>query len=1199
MAAVFQAAGTAVSGTTATVSPAWPTHAINDVALLFVERAGGDPAPALTTANGFVQIGSTQTTGTGTAGTKLAVYWARATTAAMAAPVLNASTSHQYAVILTYRGVIPTGNPFDVQAGGVKATASTSATVSSVTTTVANALVVQAITSDVSSTAAFASAETNANLSSITERRDAGTISGDGGGLAVWDGTKAAAGSTGTTAVTVTSSINAFITISLKPYVARTEIPTTGLYTWYDANTIDNVAGAATTPFWGDETNNGHTAVQTTVGSQPTFQTNIKNGKPALQFNGTSGFLSAPVMSGDTFTIFAVFSATDNTNRTIYSNGSGDGYNLAVTSSGRDVSYRGAFDNFGSSYVGTTWELWSAVRVTGTNGNGKLYVNGTQDMTTTNALNPPATSSYIGKIDLGNFMAGYIAEIIVYNTSLNSTDQATVESYLATKYATPYPVVVTKTQPAVARIATARTKTQPATARLSQGYTKTQTSTSRIANTRTKTQPAISRITTIRSLTQPAISRVANTLTLTQGATANITSGGVAVQTYYQDGHTSITDPDAVWNNDSSAFDGSTATFADTLTIGSTSTNYLDGRGSTAPTTGNAITQVRVRQYANSGSINTLTSVIYTGGLGEQLGTVSTTLSTSDTYTSYVTLTAPTGGWTWAQVADLETKTYSNSASKTGKLSRIEFEVTSTSVITGTKNQSAIARIATTRSNTQTSISRISNTRTLTQLSIARMATNRTLTQPATARLAKAVPKTQPATARISNGRTKTQTSIARISQTYTKTQPTLARIATNRTLTQSATAKIITNTSVAKTQPATARIATNRSLTQTGVSRIANTRSLTQPGISRIANIRTLTEPAVARIATNRTKTQPAVSRIANIGTKIQPATGRIAATLNRTQPATSRISKTGTLTQPVVARAAQNRTLIQTATANITVNGAASKTQPATARIQTTRSATQTATSRISQTYNKQQTATARIANTKTKTQPAIARIAQTGTKTQPATSRIATARNLTQPVVSRISNIRTKTQPAIGRVATIRTKTQSATANIISTAQLAKTQTATGRIANTRSLTQTSTGRIAKRVTLTQPAVSRISATSVKTQVSVSRIANQRTKSQTATARITSVLTLVKTQTATGRIANTRNLTQRATARILSYDTTYAADTDSTATVWIPEVTGTTTVVTDTGSDPATWIPEIPTSTTVTADVDTVSGSWTVRG
>ena len=215
----YQAAGTAVSGTGA-VTPTWPTHQAGDIALLFVEAAGGD-AISLTTANGFVQVpNSPQATGTGTAGTRIAVYWCRATSSSMSAPVLADSGDHTYARILTFRGVIATGDPWDATGGGVKATASTSVTATGVTTTVANTLVVVGVTKDLDATAAFASAWANANLASITEQTDGGTTSGGGGGHAVMTGTKATAGATGNTTATVTSSINAFLTIALKPVTA-------------------------------------------------------------------------------------------------------------------------------------------------------------------------------------------------------------------------------------------------------------------------------------------------------------------------------------------------------------------------------------------------------------------------------------------------------------------------------------------------------------------------------------------------------------------------------------------------------------------------------------------------------------------------------------------------------------------------------------------------------------------------------------------------------------------------------------------------------------------------------------------------------------------------------------------------------------------------------------------------------------------
>ncbi len=100
----------------------------------------------------------------------------------------------------------------------------------------------------------------------------------------------------------------------------------------------------------------------------------------------------------------------------------------------------------------------------------------------------------------------------------------------------------------------------------------------------------------------------------------------MATTTYYFDGHSGITDPDSVWSNDANAFNGDNTTNASVSTSGDSSVNYLQGVGTTAPTTGTAITQVRVR---------------IDGG------------SAGHTYGSYDTLTPPSGGWSWSEVNGL------------------------------------------------------------------------------------------------------------------------------------------------------------------------------------------------------------------------------------------------------------------------------------------------------------------------------------------------------------------------------------------------------------------------------------------------------------------------------------------------------------------------------------------------------------------
>ena len=210
---VFQAAGATVANT-GSVNVSWPTHAAGDVALLFAESRGN---LAVSTPAGFALVpNSPQTTGDSNE-SRITVFWARATSSGMPAVTITPEGDRIYARIITYRGVIISGNPWDVTGGGTKTPASTSVTLNSVTTTVPDTLIVQVASHNIASTAAAFSAQANSNLTGIAERADGGTTEGQGGGFAVWDGVKATAGATGNTTATVTSSTNAFVTIALLP----------------------------------------------------------------------------------------------------------------------------------------------------------------------------------------------------------------------------------------------------------------------------------------------------------------------------------------------------------------------------------------------------------------------------------------------------------------------------------------------------------------------------------------------------------------------------------------------------------------------------------------------------------------------------------------------------------------------------------------------------------------------------------------------------------------------------------------------------------------------------------------------------------------------------------------------------------------------------------------------------------------------
>jgi len=213
----MNAAGVSVSGTFS-VSPSWPPHQPNDVALLLVETAGTQAA-TLSNAQGFMPVtGSPQGDNVDINGTVLTVFWKRATSSSEPAPVVADSGDHTLAVIITFRNVVTTGNPWDVTAGDATAGSASSAySIPGATTAADNELVV-AIVATSTYTAQYANDADNPDLVAINRQVKPGTLSGNQGRLNVTTGTKLSMGSYGPTTGTLASSARqARMSIALRP----------------------------------------------------------------------------------------------------------------------------------------------------------------------------------------------------------------------------------------------------------------------------------------------------------------------------------------------------------------------------------------------------------------------------------------------------------------------------------------------------------------------------------------------------------------------------------------------------------------------------------------------------------------------------------------------------------------------------------------------------------------------------------------------------------------------------------------------------------------------------------------------------------------------------------------------------------------------------------------------------------------------
>lgn len=212
------ALGTAIAETGA-ASPAWPSHATGDIGLLICESS--NETITLSTPAGFSEV-SYSPLATGTVGdqaaTRLAVFWNRATSNAMAAPTIADPGNHIIARIATITGCVETGLPWSIITGNTSSASST-VRLPGATTSDASCLVVGIVANPRDDSANQCSSWTNASLTSFSEWGNTQSFTpGNGGGFNIVTGLKASAGAyTTSEAVLAASMRQARMTIALKP----------------------------------------------------------------------------------------------------------------------------------------------------------------------------------------------------------------------------------------------------------------------------------------------------------------------------------------------------------------------------------------------------------------------------------------------------------------------------------------------------------------------------------------------------------------------------------------------------------------------------------------------------------------------------------------------------------------------------------------------------------------------------------------------------------------------------------------------------------------------------------------------------------------------------------------------------------------------------------------------------------------------
>jgi len=240
----------------------------------------------------------------------------------------------------------------------------------------------------------------------------------------------------------------------------KAQVSTNGLRLWLRADSAVTTSVGGFVVQWNDLSPQANHATNVTPTSTPLLLQNALNGKPVIRFDGNDDVLRSmvgtQVGAGNRTLIMVYLRRSDAVNSGIFSlrSATGQDWNsldaMAVTysSTGQNVQLNLANDLFLAANDGLAQnnlmtlevqrQATATIRINGAN-----VASGTTVAATTantagyligarTATNGPGVSQH-GDVD--------IAEILLYDRLLNSTERLTAETYLASKYSLPHPLL--------------------------------------------------------------------------------------------------------------------------------------------------------------------------------------------------------------------------------------------------------------------------------------------------------------------------------------------------------------------------------------------------------------------------------------------------------------------------------------------------------------------------------------------------------------------------------------------------------------------------------------------------------------------------------------------------------------------------------------------------------------------------------------
>jgi hypothetical protein len=219
-----------------------------------------------------------------------------------------------------------------------------------------------------------------------------------------------------------------------------------GLSAWYRAdNGVTTSSGSVTN--WSDQSTNGYNLTNAVGTNAPTPGTDPTTGKPVVQFNGSQTISRSSGLSGATnVTILTVASTpTPSASQALVDVGTS-----STSSPTKGLVYAGGNQSFVSGWSSGTPAIntggqavqsgaltMNTVSYSSTNSLASFYSNGVANGTATASSGAITSGISLGSLTNYTNWNGNIAEAIIYNRVLTTTERQQVELYLANKYSIP------------------------------------------------------------------------------------------------------------------------------------------------------------------------------------------------------------------------------------------------------------------------------------------------------------------------------------------------------------------------------------------------------------------------------------------------------------------------------------------------------------------------------------------------------------------------------------------------------------------------------------------------------------------------------------------------------------------------------------------------------------------------------------------